>query len=170
MIDVPLRLIIFSFLLRAGRLVCPSLRAIFSPTQPRAHRDALISQVSTARYDHHLIKLVCALREQEGLPAVPLYTPASFNTCPVYDRFAFAIPFSGPSATLLPPIASYRGIRLNVAAYETCCSAQSRTATTTARACSRSSGSVAIRSYRNSTAKGPKVWIPSHNGGLGRLF
>ena len=40
---------------------------------------------------------MCALREQEGLPAVPLYTPASFNTCPVYDRFVFAISVGGPS-------------------------------------------------------------------------
>src|SRR6185295_18542857 len=46
---------------------CPSVRATFSPAQPRARRDALFSQASTF--------LSCAFCEQEGHLAAPLSRP-----------------------------------------------------------------------------------------------
>ena len=58
--------ILLLHLLHRGQASHPSLRATFSPAQPRARRDALLSQASTVSS--------CALGEQEGQLATPFHS------------------------------------------------------------------------------------------------
>ena len=50
------------------------------------------------------LELIASWQRRKLRPFQPHSHPASFNTCPVYDRFDLAISFGGPSATISSPL------------------------------------------------------------------
>jgi hypothetical protein len=61
---------------------------------------ALQSRTRQAVASGEAPRSIASCRLPHAHPLTPL---ASFNTCPVYDRFTLAISFGGPSATISPP-------------------------------------------------------------------
>ncbi len=73
------------------------------PTIPLRYPTSSCVRIARAQGPTRSLLFPTPNRDRHRLTAEPVpYTPASLSTCPVYDRFAFAISLGGPSVTISP--------------------------------------------------------------------